>query len=158
MQYLSWAVQGAAILVALYGLRVAFQPRIDAQPGGRASLGGGFLFILCLTWGLASHAWVNGYLNGFRLGMGVYLLAPALGALRKPHGSRLVLGLVGLVLAVLLAGPVVREEICRCATPTQADAPDEDSTPEEREAQSLSDSLPEDEAARDLYERSKSGD
>ncbi len=119
MQYLSWAIQASAILVTLFGLRVLMQPA--GEDGQRTGLGSGYVFVLFLFWGLAAEAWVNGYFNGVRLGVGLYLLFPAYGALRKPEGSRLFLGIVSLILAVLLAGPVLREEIWNTVTGLPAD-------------------------------------
>lgn len=109
MEALSWALTAAAVLLLLYAIRVVLQERDDDHPGRKAGLGCGFFFLACLFWSLASARWVGGYLNAFRLGMGIFLVAPALGALRRPHGSRLVIGLVGLMLGIVLAGPVARE-------------------------------------------------
>lgn len=109
MQALSWALTAAAILLALYAIRVTLQGRDPERPGQRAGLGCGFFFLACILWSLAARQWVGGWVDAFRLGLGAFLVTPALGALTRPQGGRLVLGVVGLVLGIVLAGPVVRE-------------------------------------------------
>ena len=109
MEALSWALSAAAVLLMLYAMRVVLQERDSEKPGNKAGLGCGFFFLACLLWSLAAHRWVGGWGNGFRLGMGVFLATPAIGALTKPQGARLLLGLVGLMLGILLAFPVIQE-------------------------------------------------
>ncbi|MDA1264512.1 MAG: hypothetical protein O2816_05460 [Planctomycetota bacterium] len=109
MQALSWALTAAAVLLMLYALRVVTQDKDPDKPGSKAGLGCGFLFLACLLWSLAAQRWVGGYWPGFRLGMGIFLATPAIGALTKPHGARLFLGVIGLVLGIVLAGPVVQD-------------------------------------------------
>lgn len=109
MEALSWALTAAAVLLVVYALRVITQDRDPDKPGKKAGLGCGFFFLACLLWSLAAHQWVGGWLDAFRLGMGVFLATPAIGALTRPHGARLFLGVVGLVLGIVLAGPVVKD-------------------------------------------------
>jgi hypothetical protein len=106
---LSWAMTAAAVLLMLYALRVVLQGRDPEKPGQQAGLGCGFFFLACLLWSLASHDWVGGWWNAFRLGLGIFLVTPAIGALTKPHGARLFIGVVGMILGILLAGPVVKQ-------------------------------------------------
>jgi hypothetical protein len=109
MEALSWALTAAAVLLVLYALRVVTQDRDPEKPGSKAGLGCGFFFLACLLWSLAAHDWVGGWLNAFRLGLGVFVATPAIGALTKPHGARLFLGVIGLVLGIVLAGPVIKD-------------------------------------------------
>ncbi len=106
---LSWALTAAAVLLVIYALRVTVQSRDPEKPGQKAGLGCGFFFLACLLWSLASHRWVGGWGNAFRLGMGIFLATPAIGALTKPHGARLFLGVIGLMAGIVLAGPVARD-------------------------------------------------
>jgi len=109
MEALSWALTAAAVLLVLYALRVVTQDRDPEKPGNKAGLGCGFFFLACLLWSLAAHRWLGGWLDAFRLGMGIFVATPAIGALTKPHGARLLLGVVGLVLGIVLAGPVLKD-------------------------------------------------
>lgn len=109
MEELSWALTAAAVLLVFYALRVLMQDRDAEKPGKKAGLGCGFFFLACLLWSLAAHRWVGGWLDAFRLGMGIFLVTPAIGALTKPHGARLFLGVIGLVLGIVLAGPVLKD-------------------------------------------------
>ncbi len=109
MEALSWGLTAAAVLLVLYALRVVLQKDNPEHPGQQARLGCGFFFLACTLWSLAAHQWVGGWIPAGRLGLGIFLVTPALGALTRPHGSRLALGVLGLILGIFLAGPVVRE-------------------------------------------------
>ena len=109
MEALSWALTAAAVLLLAYALRVLMQDPDPDKPGQKPRLGCMFLFTACLFWSLAAHQWLGGWLDAFRLGTGIFLATPAIGALKRPHGSRLFLGVVGLVLGIVLAGPVVKD-------------------------------------------------
>ena len=111
MTVFNWAINAAALLVLLYGVRVALQPEKEGGGSSRASLGCGFLFLTCVLWGLASHNWVGTYADGLRLGLGVFLITPVVTTLSRPSGPRLILGVGGLILGILLAGPIVRDLI-----------------------------------------------
>lgn len=107
MDALRWAINAAAILLVLYGARVFLQGRRQHE-GAKAGLGCGYFFLACVLGSLASAPWLGGYRNALQLGAGIFLATPAIGALTRPHGSRLFLGVFGLILGILLAGPVVR--------------------------------------------------
>ncbi len=108
MTVINWALDAAALLLVFYAIRVLAQDPDEKHPGGRAKLGAWFFFLACLLWSLASEPWVGDYWSALRLGLGVFLLAPAIGALVKPHGFRLVMGLIALIVAVLSAAPVIQ--------------------------------------------------
>lgn len=109
MEALSWALTAAAVLLFVYALRVLMQDADPEKPGQKPRLGCVFLFTACLFWSLAAHQWLGGWLDAFRLGTGLFLATPAVRALKKPHGSTLFLGVVGLILGIVLAGPVVKD-------------------------------------------------
>lgn len=100
----SWALTGAAILLVVYALRVIMQDKDPEKPGAKAGFGCSFFFLACLCWSLAAHRWVGGWLDAFRLGMGLFLMWPAIRAITKPHGLQLLVGVMGLVGGILLAG------------------------------------------------------
>lgn len=108
-QALNWALYAASGLLALYAVRVLLQKKDPDFPGAQMRFGCGFYFLACVLAAAAARNAVGGPLNAVRLGAGAFLLAPAVGALTKTHGSRLVLGVVALFLSVLLAGPVVKD-------------------------------------------------
>ena len=125
MEALSWALTAAAVLLVVYALRVIMQDRDPEKPGKKAGLGCGFFFLACLLWSLAAHRWVGGWLDAFRLGMGIFLATPAIGALTKPHGARLLLGVIGLVLGIVLAGPVVKDLVTQVEQRETVQLPEE---------------------------------
>jgi hypothetical protein len=116
MTPLNWALDAAALLLVLYAIRVLAQDPDEKYPQGRAKLGCWFFFLACILWSLASAPWVGGYWSALRLGLGVFLLVPAVAALIKPHGGRLVMGAIALIVSVLLAAPVVQELVGRWRT------------------------------------------
>lgn len=113
MTALTWALDAAALLLVFYAIRVLAQDPDEKHPEGRAKLGYWFFFLACILWSLASAPWVGGYWSALRLGLGVFLLVPAVVALIKPHGFRLVLGAMALIIGVLLAAPVAQDLVER---------------------------------------------
>ena len=102
------ALYAASALLLLYALRVLTQKKDPDRPGASAQLGCGYFFLACLLGGLASRDLVGGWFNAARVAAGIFLIAPAVGALTRPHVSRLLLGVIGIVLAILIAGPVLQ--------------------------------------------------
>ncbi len=101
---LHWALTAAALLLLIFAIRTLFISS-RGEDDGQQKLGCGFALIAALLWMYVLDHYLEDPKVAIRLGLGVLLVLPAIQALANPKGARILRAAVGLVLAVLIAGP-----------------------------------------------------
>lgn len=105
---LRWALTAAALLTFLYAVRVVFLSGKDSGHQ-REKLGCAFGLVAAGLWAYVLGDYLGSFWPGVRVGLGLLLVLPAVQALAKPKGGPILRGVVGLILAILIAGPVVQD-------------------------------------------------
>jgi hypothetical protein len=106
---LDWGLTAAALLLFLYAIRTLFVSSKEDGERKQQGLGCGFAIVAAGLWIYVLNRHLDDSLGAIRLGIGVLLILPAIQAIAKPQGARIVRAAGGLLLAVLIAGPVVRD-------------------------------------------------
>ena len=136
MTMFDWGLTAAAVLMLLFAIRAV------TSSEGKERLGCGFGLVTALLWiwVLRHHLPDFDVVDAARVAIGILLVLPAARALKQPKGG-VVMAAVALVLAFVIAGPVVArlwkdhkpdiartkierlEDRCRHAEPRQAHHP-----------------------------------
>lgn len=103
MTTLDWGLTAAAVLMLLFAIRVLMAKE------GKDQLGCGFGIATALLWMWVLRRQLDDLplYDAGRVGLGVLLVLPAAKALAQPKGARLIGAAISLVLAFVVAGPVV---------------------------------------------------
>ncbi|MEM1448860.1 MAG: hypothetical protein AAGI22_07090 [Planctomycetota bacterium] len=103
MTPLDWGITAAAALMLLYAARTFVSGK------GKSQMGASFAFVAALVWTLALGRHLDGFsfLDGFRVAIGVLLLVPVLRVAFSHTGGSIVFAVMSLILASVIAGPVV---------------------------------------------------
>lgn len=103
MTPVQWGLSAAAVLMLVYAARTLVSGK------GKAQMGLGFALVASVVWTFAIGKQLGNLNNTdcFRLAAGVFLLVPALRVLFSHTGGSVTTGVVSLILASVIAGPVV---------------------------------------------------
>jgi hypothetical protein len=103
MTMLDYGLIAAAALMLLFALRAL------TNKESRDSLGCGFGLITALLWMWVLRRQLDEFplIDAGRVGVGILLVLPAAKALAQPKGARIVMAGISLILAFVIAGPVV---------------------------------------------------
>ena len=104
---LSWALFATAALLFVFAIRFTFRGNRSASGNTKRSLGCGFGLVATVVWTLALSELIGDLWVAARLAVAVMLLLPVVEAIARPEGARTMRAAVALVLAALLAGPVI---------------------------------------------------
>jgi len=102
---LHWGLTLAALLLFVYAVRTVFVSSKADGDGNKQKLGCGFAVAAALLWMYVLNQYLESPFNAIRIGLGALLVLPAVQAVARPQGARVVRAAVGLILAVLIAGP-----------------------------------------------------
>lgn len=104
---LSWALFATAALLFVFAIRFTF--RGNRADGGNAkrSLGCGFGLVAAAVWTLALRELVGDTWTAGRIAVAAILLLPVVEAVARPEGARTMRAAISVVLAAVLAGPVI---------------------------------------------------
>lgn len=103
-----WALTAAAVLALLYAVRVLFSSA-KQRDAARQRLGFGFSVAAAGLWIYVLRHHLGDFGLAVRLAGAVLLTLPAVSALASPARANIMRALLGLFLAVLLAGPAVQQ-------------------------------------------------
>lgn len=106
---LNWGLTAAALLLFVYAVRTVFLSSKGEGDGGRQKLGCGFALVAAALWIWVLNRYLEDPWRAIRLGLGVLLVLPAVQAIAKPGGASILRAATGLVLGVVIAGPVVQD-------------------------------------------------
>ena len=100
-----WALVAAAILMLLIAVRTLF---VSSKKDAKGKLGWPFAIVAVGLWIYVLRDHLGELGPAVRVGLGILLVLPAVQAVADPGKMRLVRAVGGLILAVLIAGPVVQ--------------------------------------------------
>ncbi|MCB9915332.1 MAG: hypothetical protein H6828_09305 [Planctomycetes bacterium] len=103
---LDWGLTAAALLLFLYAVRASW---VAQREGKESGLGCGFGVVACALWAWVLRRHLDDPWPAVRIALGVLLVLPAVGALARPKGAKILQAALALVLAVVLAGPPLVE-------------------------------------------------
>lgn len=103
MTPVDWGITAAALLMLVYAARTFVSGK------GKSQMGAGFAFVAAFVWTLAIGRHIDGftYWEGFRVAIGVLFLVPVFRVFFTHTGGSIVFAVISLILASLIAGPVV---------------------------------------------------
>ncbi|MEZ6014830.1 MAG: hypothetical protein R3F49_06945 [Planctomycetota bacterium] len=102
-------ITAGAVLLLIYAARTMFSKQGQAQLGCSFAVAAAFLWSIALGRRIPDFT----YQDGARLGLGALLLLPAFRALFQHGKGSVVSGALGLVMASIIAGPVVQRYLDR---------------------------------------------
>ena len=105
---LHWGLTAAALLLFIYAVRTLFLSNKGAGDQGKEKLGCGFALVATALWVYVLKHHLDDPWRAIRLGLGLLLVLPSVRAIARPRGAPILAAALGLVLAVVIAGPVVR--------------------------------------------------
>ncbi len=103
-----WALTAAAVLTLLFAIRVLFASSKGGN-AGREKLGFGFSVVAAGLWIYVLRHHLGELGPAIRLGAGPLLVMPAVSAIARPARAQIIRATGGVILAVLIAGPVVSD-------------------------------------------------
>jgi hypothetical protein len=106
---LHWGLTAAALLMFAYAVRMLFVSSKAEGDKGKQNLGCGFAVVSAALWIYVLDHHLDDPWPAIRIGLGALLVLPAVQALAKPEGARILRAAVGLALAVVLAGPPLQD-------------------------------------------------
>ncbi len=108
MQSLHWALTAAALLLFLIAILNLFSGLRSKDGQGKQGMGCGFALLAALLWSYVLGQYFGDWKDGLRVSVGVLLVLPAVAAVARPGKASLCGSVLGLILGVVLAGPVVQ--------------------------------------------------
>jgi len=114
---LSWALFATAALLFVFAVRFTFRGNRSESGSAKRSLGCGFGVVATIVWSLALGELIGDIWVAGRLAVAAILLLPVVEAIARPEGARTMRAAVALVVAALLAGPVIGGAWAKLRTP-----------------------------------------
>lgn len=109
MKWFGWILVGLGVLLAASAFVTIIRAARGNAKGRRVqeSIGCGFIMLAGFVWGYAFGLLLNDWSRGLQVGFGIAFLLSAVAAAVRPGPGALMRGLIPLVLAALLLGPVL---------------------------------------------------
>ena len=106
---LHWGLTAAALLLFAYAIRTVFVSSKEEGDEKKQKLGCGFALVATLLWIYVLNRYLESPIGAIRIGVGALLILPAVQAIAKPEGARVIRAAIALILAVLISGPPLRD-------------------------------------------------